>query len=65
MTIAVYYLICLYTLVRYVVNNKDPDNNMDPDQTAPEGTVWSGSILFPSWVKVFWKAYTIWMYADD
>ena len=21
-------------------------NSMDPDQTAPEGAVWSGSILF-------------------
>ena len=24
-------------------------NSMDPDQTAPEGAVWSGLIMFATW----------------
>ena len=29
-------------------------NNMDPDQTAPIGAVWSGFIVFASIIKVVW-----------
>ena len=45
------FLHLLTTLVAY--NAK----NMDPDQTAPAGAVWSGSILFVSMIKVVWRAF--------
>ena len=47
-------LICLYTLVAHVANN------MDPDQTAPKGAVWSGLAVFASMLKVFWSAFELW-----
>ena len=31
-------------------------NREDPDQTASEGAIWSGSALF---VKAFWQATTV------
>ena len=33
------------------------ENNMDPDQTAPTGAVWSGFIVFAAMVTVFWSAF--------
>ena len=27
-----------------------PANNVDPDQTAPKGAVWSGSTLLQKWL---------------
>ena len=32
-------------------------NNMDPDQTAPLGAVWSGFIVFASIMKLVWSAF--------
>ena len=32
-------------------------NTMDPDQTAPLGTVWSEYIVFASMDNVFWSAF--------
>ena len=47
MTIVVYTLIRLYTLEAYIANN------MNQDQTAPFGAVWSWFIVFASIVSVF------------
>ena len=33
--------------------------NMDPDQFASSGTVWSGFIMFPTVTKVFWHTFEI------
>ena len=44
-------LICLYTLVAYIANNKNPD------QTETFGAVWSGFIVFASMIKVFLSAF--------
>ena len=41
----------LNTLVAYIANN------MDPDQTAPLGAVWSGFVVFVSKTKVVWTAF--------
>ena len=30
-------------------------NSADPDQTAPEGAVWSGSALFAIALNILWK----------
>ena len=45
LTIVVCSLVCLCTLIAYIANN------MDPDQTAPVGAVWSWFIVFASMVK--------------
>ena len=44
MTIVVCSIICLYGLVAYIASN------MDPDQIAPKGAVWSGFMVFESTV---------------
>ena len=53
MTIVVYSLICSFFLEACIANN------MEPDQTAPIGAVWSGFIVFASMIKstVVWSAY--------
>ena len=38
-------------------------NNMDPDQTAPKGAVWSGFIVFASIVKNIQER--IWQHFQD
>ena len=30
---------------------------LNPDQTAPQGAVWSGFIVFASMVKLLWSAF--------
>ena len=51
MTIVVCSSFCLCILVAYIANN------MDPDQTAPLGAVWSGLIVFASMIKLVLSAY--------
>ena len=55
--IVVCSLICVYTFDAYIANN------MDPDQTAPFGAVWSGFIVFASMIKNSLKC--IWINAAD
>ena len=50
-------VVCLCILVAYIANN------MNPDQTAPLGAVWSGCIVFASKVKLILKCISI--YAAD
>ena len=49
--------LCLYSSVSYIANN------VDPDQTAPMGAVWSGSIVFATMIKSSLKS--TWIYASD
>ena len=56
-SIAVSSLICICTLVAYFANN------MNPDQTAPKGAVWSGFIWFTSMKKSSLKC--TWIYAAE
>ena len=51
------YVVCSYSLVAYIANT------MDPDQTAPKGAVWSGSIVFASMIKSSLKSN--WIYTAD
>ena len=46
-----------HSLVAYIANN------MDPDQTAPLGAVWSGFLVFASGIEISLEC--IWIYAAD
>ena len=50
-TIVICSAFCLCTLVAYIANN------MNPDQTAPSGAVWSGFIVFASVIKLVWSTF--------
>ena len=40
--LSAYYICCIYLLQKNFIMEA---NSMNPDQTAPSGAVWSGSIL--------------------
>ena len=44
------YVVCWIFLKTFQTCFCVQANSMDPDQTAPRGTVWSGSTLFAKWL---------------
>ena len=46
---------CPKILITKVSDKMTYANSADPDQTAPEGAVWSGSTLFAIQLSILWN----------